>query len=103
MKTLSSAQPKKQTQSQTQEEGRWTQNEKMKNKTNFRRAKININLALTKHYENEQLPDPSKTKPILPVCSNRDRAIELSSFGVVADVLYTIRGWSLGTYYQNGG
>jgi len=49
------------------------------------------------------LADTDKTKPILSVCSNRDRAIELSSFGIGADVSYIIRGWSLGTCHQNGG
>jgi hypothetical protein len=38
----------------------------MKNKTNFRKAKMNINFGLTRNYEMNNLADPAKTKPILP-------------------------------------
>jgi len=38
----------------------------MQNKTNFRKAKMNINLGLTRNYEMNNLANPAKTKPILP-------------------------------------
>ncbi|UCF43149.1 MAG: hypothetical protein JSV99_11310 [Planctomycetota bacterium] len=41
-------------------------NQKMSNKTNFRMEKININLGLTKDYENGRPVGHEKTKPILP-------------------------------------
>jgi hypothetical protein len=41
----------------------------MSNETNFRRAEMNINLGLTKDYENDSLAGADKTKPILPSCA----------------------------------
>jgi len=37
---------------------------KMKNETNFRKAKMNVNLSLTKNYEMNSLADPANTNPI---------------------------------------
>jgi hypothetical protein len=51
-------------------EGRGTQNEKMKNKPNFRRAKMNITSAVTKDYGNALLRSTEKTNPISSALPN---------------------------------
>ncbi len=66
MKLLVSAQPKNEpnlertSKRRMHSEGRATQNEKMSNETNFRRATINIYSAITKDYENEQPGRPGQ-------------------------------------------
>jgi hypothetical protein len=51
---------------ETQDKGRRTQDKKMQNKTNFRKAKMNISSASTKNYKNDSPAHPAKTKPISP-------------------------------------
>ncbi len=60
-----------------------TTNQKMSNETNFQKAKMNINSALTKNYEMNSPAVPAKTKPILPALKRQLSRIRPHSRGPV--------------------